>query len=285
MEHDEVVMMVRGTPVRAYRGGHGAPIVLLHGGGLDSALLSWQPAWDSLTRLGRVMAVDLPGFGASPLGTTSPTLRGYADWLVEFLDAAAIPSAVLVGVSLGGGIAIQAALRRPDRVDGLILCAPYGLSPRSPGGRAGWLAVHTPGLSRLTYAGLRRSDSLLRRGLGALVASPSVIDEHVVHQVHDLLSAKRAGVAWSRFQHSEVGWGGPRTYWRTELSAISVPVALLSGTEDTLVPSSDLRAAAQRLPQAKFISVPGAGHWLPRETPDKVTAAVASMVTTEGRLP
>ena len=140
MERDEVVMTVRGAPVRAYRAGRGRPLVLLHGGGLDSALLTWEPTWSALTRLGAVVAADLPGFGGSPLGTTVPTLAGYRDWLMAFLDAAELPRAVLVGLSLGGGIALRTAIDAPERVDGLVLCAPYGVSPRVPGGRAGFLA-------------------------------------------------------------------------------------------------------------------------------------------------
>jgi len=278
MEFDEVVMAVHNAPVRAYRAGRGRPLVLLHGGGVDSALLTWQPAWNALTRLGSVLAADLPGFGASPLGTTVPTLAGYRDWLTAFLDAAGVARAVLVGLSLGGGIALQTALDAPQRVDGLVLCAPYGVSPQVPGGRAGFLAVHSPGLSSLTYAGLRHSDTLLRRALGALMSRPESVDAQLVQQVRALLDDRHIGEAWARFQRYEVGWRGPRTYWTTQLSALSVPVVLLSGDGDTLVPMRDLRAAADRLPHGRFESVASAGHWLPREAPAAVAAATADLL-------
>jgi pimeloyl-ACP methyl ester carboxylesterase len=278
MESGKVMLAVRRTPVRAYRGGQGRSLVLLHGGGLDSARLTWQPAWASLTRLGHVLAPDLPGYGASPLGPTVPTLPGYGDWLLDLLDTAGVRSAVVVGLSLGGGVAIQAALDAPERVDGLLLCAPYGVSPRLPGGRAGYLAVRAPGASAMTYALLRHSDRLLRRALEGLVHRPGVVDAQVLRQVRELLDVDGAGAAWSRFQRHEVRWQGPRTCWWGELSAIRAPAALLAGEYDRSVPAADVRAAAHRLPRGSFEMVPGAGHWLPREAPEQIVSAAFRLV-------
>jgi pimeloyl-ACP methyl ester carboxylesterase len=278
MESGKVMLAVRGTPVRAYRGGQGRPLVLLHGGGLDSALLTWQPAWASLTRLGHVLAPDLPGYGASPLGPTVPTLPGYRGWLLDFLDAAGVRSAVVAGLSLGGGVAIQAALDAPERVDGLLLCAPYGVSPRLPGGRAGYLEVRAPSASAMTYALLRHSDWLLRRALESLVHRPAVVDAQMLRQVRELLHVGGAGAAWSRFQRHEVRWPGPRTCWRGELSAIRVPAAFLAGEYDRSVPAADVRTAAHRLPRGSFEMVAGAGHWLPREAPGQIVSAASRLL-------
>ena len=105
LRHDEAVIMVAGSPVRAYRAGAGPALVLLHGGGLDDAQLSWAPVWPALSGHAQLLAPDLPGYGGSPLGPTAPTLEGYRKWLLAFLDAAGLQQAVLAGLSLGGGIA------------------------------------------------------------------------------------------------------------------------------------------------------------------------------------
>ena len=128
MRHDEAVITVAASPVRAYRAGAGATLVLLHGGGLDDAQLSWAPAWPTLTGHARLLAPDLPGYGGSPLDHTAPTLAGYRAWLLAFLDAAGIQTAILAGLSLGGGIALRTALDAPARVAGLVLLAPTGLA-------------------------------------------------------------------------------------------------------------------------------------------------------------
>src|SRR5262249_57664767 len=92
----------------------------------------------------RLLAPDLPGYGGSPLGDTAPTLEGYRTWLLAFLDAAGIQTAVVVGMSLGGGVALRTALDAPARVAGLVLLAPYGVSPRLPGGKSGYLPAPAP---------------------------------------------------------------------------------------------------------------------------------------------
>ena len=71
MDADEVTLTVAGAPVRAYRAGpaSGGPVVvLLHGGGLDSARLSWQPIWPRLRESVTLIAPDFPGFGAQSPG-------------------------------------------------------------------------------------------------------------------------------------------------------------------------------------------------------------------------
>ncbi|MGW3345812.1 alpha/beta fold hydrolase [Nonomuraea rubra] len=111
-----------GLLVRAYRAGAGAELVLLHGGGPDDARRAWEPVWAALAGRARVTAPDLPGFGGTPLGATVPTLAGYAAWLGAFLDACGIERAVIAGRSLGGWIALRAALDLPHRVSRVAVC-------------------------------------------------------------------------------------------------------------------------------------------------------------------
>ncbi|WP_344489453.1 alpha/beta fold hydrolase [Nonomuraea monospora] len=126
MRHDETVVPVAGSLVRAYRAGSGAELVLLHGGrrggGSGGARQAWEPVWTILAGHARVTAPDLPGFGGTPPGGTVPTLTGYAAWLRAFLDACAIDRAALAGVSLGGGIALRAALDMPHRISRVAVC-------------------------------------------------------------------------------------------------------------------------------------------------------------------
>jgi pimeloyl-ACP methyl ester carboxylesterase len=270
MNQDEISVTVAGTPVRAYRAGAGPALVLLHGGGLDDAQLTWAPVWAQLTPHAQVIAPDLPGFGGSPLGPTVATLEGYRAWLVEFLDACQFDRVILAGLSLGGGIAPRTALDEPDRLRALALIAPYGVSPRLPGGKTGYFSVHTPGVAGFTDAVLRHSDRLLRTSLRALLHRPDAVTQELVTQVRALLTQPDAGAAWSTFQHHEVEWAGPRTYFGDHLAGIACPALLLSGEQDKLVPPDDVRAAATRIPGARFVLVAGAGHWLPRDAPDQV---------------
>ncbi len=281
MDDDELMLAVAGSPVRVFRtrpAPGGSAIVLLHGGSLDSARLSWEPIWPKLPRTGQLLAPDLPGYGESVLGATKPTLAGYRDWLLAFLDACGLRSAVLVGLSMGGGIALRIAVDAPERVSALVLCAPYGVSERTPGGRAAFIGVHAPGLTLLTNAILRRNPSLLRKALSTVLRRPGAVTDELVARVAADLAQPASGAAWSSFRRHEVRWSGPRTRFGDELAGLRQPAVFLSGELDHLVPAADVRTAAARVPHGRFVAVPGAGHWLPRDAPDQLAAEIASII-------
>ena len=98
--------------------GAGAPVVLIHGGQMDRRM--WDPQFESWSRKFRVVRYDVRGYGRSP----TPTLPySDVDDLLAVLDALAIPKAHLVGLSLGGRIAIDFTLAHPDRVASLVAVA------------------------------------------------------------------------------------------------------------------------------------------------------------------
>jgi pimeloyl-ACP methyl ester carboxylesterase len=182
-----------------------------------------------------------------------------------------------MGLSLGGGVAIRTALDRPDRVAALALCAPYGVSPKTPWGRAGYVLAHTPGANALTWRLVEHSDAMARWSLKGLLhrTSPSA---ELVSEVRKLAGLPQAGRAWTAFQHDEVTWSGPRTYYGADFPQLVCPVTMLSGDHDGLVPRKDVEAAAARIPDCRFVSVPGAGHWLPRDAPESVLDAAGALV-------
>src|SRR5262249_48515345 len=211
------------------------------------AQLSWAPVWPALTSHAQFFAPDLPGYGASPLGPTSPTLEGYRTWLLGFLDAAGIQTAVLAGLSLGGGIALRTALDAPARVAGLVLLGPYGARPRLPAGKMGYFAAHAPRTAATTQTALRHSARLLRASLRALLHRPDAVTDELVGVVRALLTRPGAGAAWQAFQRHEAGWTRPRAYLAWQLGAIGCPVLLFSGGYDRLVPPP------RRLPGAAVV--------------------------------
>ena len=261
--------------VQCFRAGAGleTELVLLHGGGVDSARFSWELIWADLVATGPVLALDLPGFGETPLGDVSASVHGYRDWLLAFLDAAGVGRIILVGLSLGGAVVLDAALLAPDRVAGLVLLSPYGISPGTPWGRLGWAVVHMPGPGALTSAVLRHSRFAVRRSLAVLLRRPDSITDDVVVEVQRLLRAPNAGAAWQQFQRHEVQWTGPRTDLRPMLASLRCPTLLISAEHD-LVAESDVRSAAGRIPNARFLLVPGAGHGLPRDAPADIATEI-----------
>lgn len=275
IQHIEIPLAATRTVL--YEGGAGRACVLLHGGGMDSARLSWGLVWERMADHVRVLAPDFPGYGDTSLGAVPPTLEGYRQWLAELLDALRLERVVLVGRSLGGGVALRLARDAPERVAGLVLCAPYGVSPRSPGGRCGYLLVRLPGVNALSWALMRSSDATTRWTLRTLLHRNSPTPE-LVAEVRKLAAKPHAARAWSSFQHDEMTWSGPRTYYHEQLATVRCPGTLLSGEHDGLVPPDDVRAAAELMPDGRFSSVTGAGHWLPRDAPNDVLESVLHAV-------
>src|SRR5690606_7924554 len=110
---------------------------------LDSAALSWGDTVDVLATQHRVFAPDLPGYGASDKPNVTYSMEYYVDFVPRLLDALELDRAHLVGLSLGGGIALGTGLRDPDRVDGLVRVAPYGIATHYPYHKLSYLYVHS----------------------------------------------------------------------------------------------------------------------------------------------
>jgi pimeloyl-ACP methyl ester carboxylesterase len=253
--------------------------VLLHGGGLDDATTSWSGLIPRVAGHADAVAPDLPGYGNTPLNGTEPTVDGYTAWVIALLDDAQVRRCVLAGVSLGGAVALRTAMTAPERVAAVLACSPYGVDPRLPGGRLGWAAVHAPGLSRLTGVALRHSRRTLRRTLRTLTSGP--VDDDLLDAVGAALHRPGAGTAWREFQRREVRWSGPGTVFGAELAALRCPVVLMCGERDLVDPAA-VRDAAGRIPNGRFVLVPGARHWLPRDAPAAVAAELVGLLQATG---
>ena len=100
------------------RTGHGAPVLLIHGVGLQGTI--WKPQVEALKANHDVIAVDMPGHGGSSLPPADATLSHYADAILALLDALKVGRAHMVGHSMGALVAIEFALAHPDRVASLV---------------------------------------------------------------------------------------------------------------------------------------------------------------------
>src|SRR5215831_4218451 len=142
---------VDGLQIHCYIAGEtGETVMLLHGGGLDSALLSWGKVTGPLSDHHRVFAPDLPGYGQSDHPTIQYTMDYYLTFLAHLLDDLHLERVSLVGLSLGGGAALGFALRYPERVEKLVLVAPYGILDKVSAHKLSYLYVHLPYFDELS---------------------------------------------------------------------------------------------------------------------------------------
>jgi pimeloyl-ACP methyl ester carboxylesterase len=257
----------------------GPPVVLLHGGGIDSASFTYGHLIAPLADGRRVYAPDWPGYGHSDKPNLGYTMSFYVDFLGHLMDALGLEKASLVGISMGGGAALGFALRSPQRVEQLILVDSYGLGSEVPWGRLGYLMVRAPLVDKLTYALLRRSRAMVRWSLYGLVHDRRKVTEGMVGETARLLEDPKAGRAWSSFQKSEVGWGGLRTDFSERLGALAVPTLLVHGAQDRAVPVAWARRAQGRIPDCELRVFPECGHLPPREQPEEFARVVEGFLS------
>src|SRR4051794_6872730 len=121
---------VRVLRAASRRAGDGEPQLLVHG--LGGSSVTWVEVMDGLREHGPVVAVDLPGFGRTPVEADDPlTVQGYVTFVLEVADALGWPRFTLHGNSMGGLVGTIIAADHPDRVSRLVLVSP-ALPPRSP---------------------------------------------------------------------------------------------------------------------------------------------------------
>ncbi len=231
------------------------PLILLHGAA--GSRLSWPP---NLRRLPGfpVYTLDLPGHGRSP-GPAPQNIPDFAQAVADFLQARALPPAVIVGHSMGSAIALTVALTHPQRVRALILI-----------GGGARLRVH-PSLLEWTAQSetLEQAvQTLLEWGFGPQCTS-QVKNQAAQHMRQTPASTFHADfLACDRFD------------LRQELSHISQPTLLLCGTEDRMTPVSYSEYLLLHLPKAELILFKDAGHMLMLERPQEVEQAILEFLRT-----
>lgn len=256
-------------------------VVLLHGGGVDNASLSWGGIGPRLAEAGcRVIAPDHPGYGQSPPGRVAVTQERLVAYVGEFVDRIQLDRYVIGGLSLGGGMTIGHVLDRPDRVTGAMLLGSYGLMPRlSDGPLSGvrqlvtWAMLRTGLLSAVTrWAGGNRA--AMTRSMHALIRDPRQLTDELLDEIMTAAEQPGGFDAFEQWQRDQVRWNLLRTVYTPRLGELRCPTLVVHGDRDPGVPVARARAAAGLIPDAHLTVVAGAGHWVQRDRPDVVLDAI-----------
>jgi pimeloyl-ACP methyl ester carboxylesterase len=273
---------VEGLRVSCLAAGVGnAPVLLLHGGGYDSASLSYRHAIDPISEHHRVFAPDWPGYGQSDKPQMEYTTEYYVGFLGHLMDALGLENASLVGISLGGAISLGFSLRSPQRVEKLVLVDSHGLGGEIPGGVASFALVRLPLLNRLVWAALGRSRKMVEWSLQSVFYDPQIITGNLVDEVHQLVKKPGMGRAWRSWQQNEIRWKGLRTNFVERLNELAVPTLILHGADDRFVPVAWARRAHELIEDSELHVLPQCGHWLTLERPEEFNRAVLEFLARE----
>lgn len=276
----ETGTLVGGNQIRYLEAGEGdRTILLLHGGIIDAANVSWGGAIGPLSEDTRVIAPDLLGYGWSdkPEGPYSHTR--HIRVVENFLEMIDVEEADVVGVSMGGGIGLGLALRSPERVRRLVAVDSYGLGTELPNGKLTYLQARLSVLNKVSLALLRRSRGLTEKSLENIVVDPDVLPESVVDAIYELLQMDGIGRAYRSWRKYEVGPNGFRTHYHTDLEDLAVPTLFVHGAEDAVFPPEWSERGAQLAPDAEYERFDGCAHWPPREAPDEFVETVRGFLS------
>jgi len=273
---------VDGLRTHYLKAGEGnAPVLLLHGGGYDSASLSYKHTIGSISRHHQVFAPDWPGYGQSDKPEIEYSTEYYVGFLGRLMDVLGLKKANLVGISMGGAISLGFSLRSPQRVEKLILVDSHGLGREVPGRVASFALVRLPLLNKLVWAALGRSRRMVEWSLQSVFYDPRAVTRELVDEVFQVAKKPGAGQAWRSWQRNEIRWRGLRSNFVDRLHEVAAPTLILHGAEDKYVPVAWARRAHTMIKGSELHVLPQCGHWLTLEKPGEFNRALSEFLLAE----
>lgn len=257
----------------------GEAIVWIHG--LSGSWQNWLENLPALADAGfRCVALDLPGFGASPMPAETISISGYAALVDELMGTLGLDAACVVGNSMGGFIAAELAIAFPARVERLVLVSAAGISiehmrderqfallrraERLMTMYGGWLASRSEAVSR--RARLRRATFSIVAAHPERLSAPVVAESLRGSGTPGFVDAMDALTSYPI---------------KDRLPEIACPTLIVWGTKDRLVPVRDADEFERLIPDARKVVWPDTGHVSMIERPDAFNALVAEFLAEE----
>ena len=263
------------------QGDKSAPaLVMVHG--FSASLIDWEPWVQRLDRNYRIITLDLPGHGltSAPVGYKPDADSAIVDELTTRLGA---PHFVLIGNSMGGGVALDYAMHHADRLDGLVLVDSAGWPQQTQQGGSGngpiiFKILRYP-IGRALLRGIDISP-LIEQGLKSAFVDPKLVTPALVERYAEL--ARAPGHRDLLLQAQSGGHSGPTV---ADLAHLKVPTLVMHGQDDRLIPFADGQAFARTIPNATLIGYPNVGHVPMEQIPDRSAADLDHWLKTKAVQP
>lgn len=236
------------------------PVVLLHAFPLCSRM--WVPQTEALASLRRMITPDYPGFGRSPHPPAQPDVRYYAERVRDLLDGLKLDRVVLGGLSMGGYVAFACLRLFPERISALLLA---NTRPEPDPEDAKEARRETA--RRVAEEGV---EVLPKLQMERLLSRTTLENKKgVVELVRDMiLDSSPDGVV------AALGAMRERPDATDLLGKISVPTLVIGGAEDALSTPEVMGKMAEKIPDARHLTLPGAGHLSNLEAPEAFNEAL-----------
>ncbi|MGH2925349.1 MAG: alpha/beta fold hydrolase [Solirubrobacterales bacterium] len=232
------------------------PTTVLFVHGLSGSWQNWLENIPHFARTHRVVALDLPGFGHSPMPSWQISIEAYGRLVHRFCDTIGIGDCAIVGNSMGGFISAEAAVAEPDRFEKLVLVSAAGVTSarlrRRPAETAARMATGAaPLLMRLSEHGMRRP-RLRQVGFKGLVQHPELLRTELLHELF------QNGTGRPGFLPAVEGLIGYDIL--DQLDDVEVPTLIVWGRNDHVVPSQDAVQFGRHLHNSRTVIFADTGH-------------------------
>jgi pimeloyl-ACP methyl ester carboxylesterase len=262
-------------------GGRGSPVVFIHGLG-SSGYMEWRQNLESVAARHRVFAPDLPGYGRTDKPRARYTIPFFGRFIRRYMEDRGLRSAVLVGASLGGRIALEVALEQPTLVRKLVLVNTLGLG--RPQVRMAQVAYGLVTIPRVGEAVMKVARDALRwappgfirrvagRYAGVSSDLERTMDDAYLDDLREMYSADGFRDAYLSTIRSLINpralFGGHHDVTQ-RLNELNIPVQLIWGADDPLFPLVHASRAHSLIEGCKLTVIDGAGHTPQAERPEE----------------
>jgi pimeloyl-ACP methyl ester carboxylesterase len=258
-------------------GGSGSTALLVHG--LGGNALNWMAVGAEIATTHRTIALDLAGFGQTPLFGRAATVASNAGLVHDFIENVIDAPVLLIGNSMGGHIAVIEGATHPKWVDAMVLVDPaipgVHVTRPEPMMLGVVAALSIPGLARTLVDRRTRMlgpEQLVRRTLELVCADPDRVPRDVV-EAHIRLTREREHLGRQNARAfvqatRSIGFrmADPR-FW-TRVAAVTAPTLVIHGSLDRLIPIRAARELKRRRPDWRLEVLDGVGHVPMMESPD-----------------
>ncbi|TMD35559.1 MAG: alpha/beta hydrolase [Chloroflexi bacterium] len=262
-------------------GGRGSPVVFIHGLG-SSGYMEWRQNLETVAARHRVFAPDLPGYGRTDKPRARYTIPYFARFIRRYMEDRRLRSAVLVGTSLGGRIALEVALEQPRLARKLVLVNTLGLGrPRVRMAQVAYGLVSLPRVGEavmgFTRDALRwASPTMIRRVAGRYAGVSTdlerTMDDAYLENLREMYAAEEFRSAYLSTVRALINpralFGGQHDVTR-RLNELKIPVQLIWGADDPLFPVAQAERANSMIDRSKLAVIAGAGHTPQVERPEE----------------
>jgi pyruvate dehydrogenase E2 component (dihydrolipoamide acetyltransferase) len=268
--HEKRIALADGRELNVLLAGTGdaPPLVFLHG--LGGSQSTWQVVLGDLVEQHRVAAIDLPGHGTSDRSAEADySITGIAHAIAEAVGKLGLSRPIVVGHSLGGAVALRIAIEQPKLIHGVVALDSAGL-----GEEIG---------SELTDLMAGQAGTDTARGLLQLFyQDQKLVNERGVAEMAQMQLADGAWAAQQSVANAAFASGRQLQAARLDPAAVSVPVLLIWGEHDRVIPARHAIEALTRFPDASLAIVPNVGHVPQVENPIRTATLITRFTRSLG---